>query len=375
MDLPLSKVASCSSVIPPSRVSNILTQYGPSLLRNPKTFTARKCHLSSSKFYAAENITHPLLEWPEPKREFLTEARHHMTEARNRRRFPSTRNRFERLPTVIPLSERSLSAVLPASGTGEQVIQQLGGPATWLRRVVVSMAGAAVFYNINILLTIMAALYWAWSPMFSAAKCNALLRLKYKFAGVWRAKIVESRLTKAGQNTMLHVLIGDDSGTLVEMDVPAPSSAVAFTGDPVELLVLSDHPKFTRFRVLREVYLPEQQTWLAEQLFVERSVFEELSKEVALLILTVKQDEEQVDDWEGQCLLAADGLAQDVEQYRSYDRPQRRLSSSTLDSWHSTDFDTCSGYSSSTHDDFTVSCMACEGQEVEYFHDHCGSGE
>lgn len=86
-------------------------------------------------------------------------------------------------PKVIPLSNSSFNSTVPISGTAQKARREIGGPLTWLRRIVLSFSGAALFYNFDLFLSIIAFLYWAWSPIFSTAKENVYLHLKYPYAG------------------------------------------------------------------------------------------------------------------------------------------------------------------------------------------------
>lgn len=70
-----------------------------------------------------------------------------------------------------------------------------------------------------------------------------------------------------------------------QMDVPIPlRRAKVRVGDPAELLVLSDSPSLSRFRAVREVFLPGRELWLVApgEACVERAVFEELRRRVVL---------------------------------------------------------------------------------------------
>jgi len=57
---------------------------------------------------------------------------------------------------------------------------------------------------------------------------------------------------------VLQLLIGDDSGARVELEVPfAPEHSDIRIGDIAHLVVVSDRPDMSRFRVVREAYIPE----------------------------------------------------------------------------------------------------------------------
>eukprot|EP00245_Coleochaete_scutata_P015508 TRINITY_DN6933_c0_g1_i1.p1 TRINITY_DN6933_c0_g1~~TRINITY_DN6933_c0_g1_i1.p1 ORF type:complete len:394 (+),score=46.87 TRINITY_DN6933_c0_g1_i1:92-1273(+) len=241
---------------------------------------------------------------------------------------PSQRAR--KRPRIIPLPPRLLTSLLPYSGTGEQVLRHLGGPATWLRRGVVSMAGSVLLYNVNVLLTVAAALYWAWSPIFLAASGNMGLRLKYKYAGLWRAvvldisqvehvmrtdKIMNDRgrlIARPITESKLRVIVGDDSGIRLELLVPVPATMPTIgRGEPAELLVLSDRRTLSRFNAVREVYLPERRLWFSEEPSIEHTIFEDVSREFAASRPSALDDD---DDFEAKYKFLEDD--QEVEQFR-----------------------------------------------------------
>lgn len=44
-------------------------------------------------------------------------------------------------PRIVKLRKEEVDRVLPWTGSGEQRLQKLGGPSTWMARVAVSLAG------------------------------------------------------------------------------------------------------------------------------------------------------------------------------------------------------------------------------------------
>jgi len=92
-------------------------------------------------------------------------------------------------PAIFRISSSALRAVIPISGSGTRVLQCLGGPPDWLRRFVLSMGSAVLLYNLSPICTIVAAFYWAWAPIWSAALGNMALRSKYPYAGIWVGRV------------------------------------------------------------------------------------------------------------------------------------------------------------------------------------------
>lgn len=225
-------------------------------------------------------------------------------------------------PNVVPISKKAFSALLPLAGTGDQVLAQLGGPPTWLRRGVLSVSAAVLLYNVNTLLTALAAFYWAWAPMWSAALPNIVLRSKFRHAGVWRARILavepEPRSRKLHPRR-LRVVIGEDNGPCFEMSTQEPKGRVLVTrGQQAEVLVLSDSLEFESFRAVHEVYLPPTRLWLGDGRNLERTVFEEMSEELAALLADLQQQEDAGDEWDGLYSLAEESHEEHVRRFPQY---------------------------------------------------------
>ncbi|KAG0593390.1 hypothetical protein KC19_1G326200 [Ceratodon purpureus] len=199
-------------------------------------------------------------------------------------------------PRIMRLRKDEIGQVLPWTGSGEQRLQKLGTPATWLTRLAISLAGSAMFYNYNTMAAAMASLYWAWDPLLSTTFANTSLRLQYPYAGLWRARVLSAKVVKPVQRPrsddvfqeifesqssirkpFLKLVIGDGSSATLEMKVGLPNKKkLVQVGEAVEVLVLSDIKSLSRFMAVRDVYLPEMGIWLSEEPCIERPVFEEL---------------------------------------------------------------------------------------------------
>jgi hypothetical protein len=140
-------------------------------------------------------------------------------------------------PKIVKLRQEELGEVLRWSGSGEQILENVGGPPTWMTRVAVSLAGAVVFYNYNTLAAAIASLYWAWDPIWTTALSNSLLRLRYPYAGIWKARVLDANLrmpqepvtpqgldlfqevfeARPAVQPLLHLIIGDESSATLEV--------------------------------------------------------------------------------------------------------------------------------------------------------------
>ncbi|CAI5484012.1 unnamed protein product [Closterium sp. Yama58-4] len=229
---------------------------------------------------------------------------------------PAVRPR--RLPAVHALADGALALLVPLAGTGPQVLQMLGGPAAWVRRFVMSVGLAVALYSVSVVAAVTAAFYWAWWPIWRAAAKNLAMRIRYRHAGLWKARLLDLQVVRVGRQTRWRVLIGDHSRTTLEMDVVPPHKSVCLRrGDPVELLVLSDCPSLSRFRAAREIFFPQRSLWLVgdKQACVERSVFEEMRRKVALRAAVEDGEDSEGEDWDGLYSLLTDENEQLLQNY------------------------------------------------------------
>ncbi|CAI5516285.1 unnamed protein product [Closterium sp. Naga37s-1] len=272
--------------------------------------------------------------------------------------------RPRRLPAVHALADGALALLVPLAGSGPQVLQMLGGPAAWVRRFVVSMGLAVALYSVSVIAAVTAAFYWAWWPIWRAVAKNLAMRVRYRHAGecngggggsgvvegaaaglvflsrsnansvfglslsallfpsnhqgLWKARLLDLQVVRVGRQTRWRVLIGDHSRTTLEMEVVPPHKSVRLSrGDPVELLVLSDCPSLSRFRAAREIFFPQRSLWLVgdKQACVERSVFEEMRRKVALRAAVEDGEDSEGEDWDGLYSLLTDENEQLLQTY------------------------------------------------------------
>jgi len=201
----------------------------------------------------------------------------------------------EGAPDLTPLSRSEHESLLPVAATGPQYAYYFGGFDSALQRFFASLLGGLLASNLP-LVAVPAGLYWLWAPVALAAKRNVPLR-RFACAGMWHARVLQAEtlgstvfdaqgdafVTRKRAGSVTRVLLGDDSGARLLLEVPLqPEHRNVRVGDAAELMVLSDEPGLQRFRALREAYLPEQGIWLCEYPFVERRKMEALSDALAI---------------------------------------------------------------------------------------------
>ncbi|KAG6554018.1 hypothetical protein Mapa_004935 [Marchantia paleacea] len=199
-------------------------------------------------------------------------------------------------PVVQRIMQQEVVKVLPWSGSGARLRKEVGTAEACTARVAASLVACALIYQNSIEVASAAALYWAWAPIWSTVLSNSLLRLRYRYAGIWRARVLEVQVVpplelkeESGDllgsifNKLpvvyptLQLLIGDNSPATFQMDVVMTEEIPRVkVGERVEVLVMSDRPSLSRFKALRDVYLPDRDVWISEEPYIERECFERL---------------------------------------------------------------------------------------------------
>jgi hypothetical protein len=86
------------------------------------------------------------------------------------------------------------------------------------------------------------------------------------------------RALHRGQHFLLLAACSPPRPCALQMTLPLPAGRpVLHAGEAAEVFVLSDRPNCSRFKALRDVYLPRRKMWLSQELAIEHSVFEDIS--------------------------------------------------------------------------------------------------
>lgn len=205
-------------------------------------------------------------------------------------------------PAVQSLAKEELPRLLPWSGCGERLVLEVGDLEACTARVALSLVACALMYNTSIELASLAGFYWAWAPILSTALPNLLLRLRYGYAGIWSAQVLQVKVSNPPKfirddsgdilgkvfnrlptiPSTLQLEIGDGSPATFRMEVPLSDGMPQVqAGDRVNVMVVSDDPSLSRFKVLRELYLPDRQAWISEEACIEREAFENLQRSLS----------------------------------------------------------------------------------------------
>ncbi|GIL93269.1 hypothetical protein Vretimale_19667 [Volvox reticuliferus] len=215
---------------------------------------------------------------------------------------------------VILLPGRDASAVLPLAPMSAQV--DFFQPRTLQERIVqfIGSVGTSVILSKAAVLAGPALLYPIWSPWIRAGLRNLDLYSKtFACVGLWRAQVLDVQINGLAIGGMLiskqppvvALLVGDPwrGGARVALELPYQlRSETIRVGDTVEMLVLSRDDRFTSFKVVREVYLPQSGLWLYDYPYVNRDLF------VAVSVAVERQRQ-------------AEAAAAMAAQYYAYDIP------------------------------------------------------
>jgi hypothetical protein len=209
---------------------------------------------------------------------------------------------------LVPLTRETLEQVIPLIATGPQYAYYWGKASDVIRRLLISIVALTTFWllgkllgdqwqAIDLILDIIAGLYWLWSPVYLAGVRNSSYR-RLPYCGFWRGRVLDIYITeeligkeetvnKEGELVIvenrekrLNVEVGDRDG--FQATIQAPLRRIhkgIIPGSVAELLVLSRQPDLGKIDKISDVYLPRNNLWIGEYPYLRRDVFEQISLE------------------------------------------------------------------------------------------------
>lgn len=208
-----------------------------------------------------------------------------------------------------PLTREKVEQLIPLIATGQQYGYYWGKWQDVLNRLLISVVAVVVILILDLifgdggealvlLLGAIAALYWLWSPVYSASVRNAKYR-RYQYAGFWQGKIVEVYLTeeligetesvnKRGELVIvenrerwLNLVLVDETGFELEVKAPLKRIYKAIApGQIAQLVVLSNQANLSKIDKITDAYIPSQNIWIGEYPWLQRDVFLEVSRQI-----------------------------------------------------------------------------------------------
>ncbi|RMF25752.1 MAG: phosphate ABC transporter permease [Cyanobacteria bacterium J083] len=207
---------------------------------------------------------------------------------------------------LVPLTREKFEQIIPVIATGPQYAYYWGQVSDFLQRLLISfiavivclLLGAILGKTLSLILSVIAGLYWLWSPIYLASLKNISYR-KYKYSGFWRGKVLDLYITEEvvgeqksanqrgelvvveNRERVLNLEIGDETGFFVEIKAPLKRIyKVIQPGATAELLVLSNQRDLSKIEQVTDAYLPRYNLWIGEYPWLRRDIFRDVSREL-----------------------------------------------------------------------------------------------
>lgn len=210
---------------------------------------------------------------------------------------------------LIPITRQKFEQLVPLTATATQYQYYWGKVSDVLKRVLISVVGAAVallleavlgrdFHIFSVLLGSVVGLYWLWGPVFWATRRNNDFR-KYPYCGFWQGEVLDKYVTEEligteetvnnrgdlviveNRERRLNLEVGDDSGFSTRIQVPLQRAHQAVVrGQPAQMLILSYEPDLGRIAKMSDIYIPSQNLWVSDYPHIQRDAFAEMSRQL-----------------------------------------------------------------------------------------------
>ncbi len=205
---------------------------------------------------------------------------------------------------LIPITQAKLRQLVPIVATGAQYRYVWGGLQDFLRRLIFSVVAVAIvafgleFFGdgTQLVLGLIAGLYWLWAPAVLASWGNRSYR-RFPYAGFWQGRVLEVYVSEElvgkeetvddrgqlviieNRERCLNLVVGDKSGfeTTARTKLLRQHRVIR-PGDVAQMLVLSRRPDLAEIELISEVYLPRHRLWIGNYPILQRDVFIELSE-------------------------------------------------------------------------------------------------
>jgi hypothetical protein len=205
---------------------------------------------------------------------------------------------------LMPLSRQKFEQLIPTVSTGPQYRFVWGKLPDFLRRALFSVIGVVFAWfilgflgdGVQLVLGLIAGLYWLWGPAVLATLRNIECR-RYKYSGLWQGQVLdvfiseeligkEETVNQRGdlviienRERRLNLEVGDETGFAIKVQVPLRRQHQRIRlDDPVQMLVMSNQPDLGQILKVSDVYLPNYNLWVSDYPYIERDTFEQLSR-------------------------------------------------------------------------------------------------
>ena len=222
---------------------------------------------------------------------------------------------------LIPLTRKTVEALIPAVATGDQYKHYWGKVQELLKRLLISVTALTVVLVIGsitrdnetsgffrFLFGMATGLYWLWFPIYEASMRNRNYR-NYPHGGLWQGEILDVYITedlvgteetvnKRGELVVvenrerrINLEVGDETGfkTLVQAPLHQDHKTL-LPGMPVQLLLLSKEKNLSRISKISDAYLPNRDLWISDYPYLRRDTFIEVSRRILAEVARTPDD-------------------------------------------------------------------------------------
>jgi hypothetical protein len=210
---------------------------------------------------------------------------------------------------LIPITRQKFEQIIPLIATGPQYAYFWGKLPDFLKRLLISvLAVTGVFLlglffgegfdGLRLLLGIIAALYWLWSPVYWATLRNLEMR-RYKYSGFWRGQVVDVYVTEEligteetvnnrgqlviveNRERRLNLEVEDETGFATQLQVPLRRTHKGIAiGQVAEMLVMSYQSDLRSIVKTSDIYIPSLNRWVSDYPYLQREVFAQVSQKL-----------------------------------------------------------------------------------------------
>ncbi len=211
---------------------------------------------------------------------------------------------------LVPITRQKFEQLIPLIATGPQYAYVWGQLPDFLKRLLISVIAIVVvlllklffgeaFDGLSLLLGIIAALYWLWSPIYWATLRNLEMR-RYPYSGFWRGQVVDVYVTEEligteetvnnrgelviveNRERRLNLDVEDETGFATQLQVPLRRTHKGIAaGQIAEMLVLSYQPDLGRIAKITDIYIPSLNRWVSDYPYLQRESFVQVSRKLS----------------------------------------------------------------------------------------------
>ncbi|HAG83155.1 MAG TPA: phosphate ABC transporter permease [Cyanobacteria bacterium UBA12227] len=208
---------------------------------------------------------------------------------------------------LIPITRQKFEQLIPLIATSPQYSYYWGKVSDFLKRLLISVVAVVVvlvvggllgqgFEALRLLFSIIAGLYWFWSPVYWASRRNIEVR-RYKYSGFWRGEVLDVFVTEEligteetvnnrgelviveNRERRLNLEVGDETGFATLMQAPLRRTHKGIApGQIAEMLVMSNQPDLARIAKTSDIYIPRLDVWVSDYPYLQRNIFSQVSR-------------------------------------------------------------------------------------------------